>query len=98
MGDLPGSLEMLQRAAALQEELVKRAASDWQATRDLADAHIDIAETLADMKNPARAIAEFDRGRAIYGELSARGVLGPADARYVREVEAEEAKVRLAAR
>ena len=95
MGDLPGSLEMLQRAAALQEELVKRAASDWQAVRDLADVHIDIAETLADMQNPARAIAEFDRGRAIYGELSARGVLGPADARFVREVEAEEAKVRL---
>jgi tetratricopeptide (TPR) repeat protein len=94
MGDLPGSLEMLHRALALREELVKRAASDWQAQRDLADVHIDLAETLADMKHPARAVAEFEKGRAVYGELRARGVLGPADAKFLLEVAAEEAKVR----
>ncbi len=93
MGDLPGSLEMLQRALALREELVKRAASDWQAQRDLADLHIDIAETLADMKHPARAVAEFDKGRAVYGELRARGLLGPADAKFLLQVAAEEEKV-----
>jgi tetratricopeptide (TPR) repeat protein len=94
MGDLPGSLETLQRGQSLYAALVKRTPSDWQSLRALADIHLDLAETLADMKSSARALAEFAAARAIYGDLRVRGVLGPADAKLLAQVAAEEEKVR----
>ena len=44
-GDLSGSLRELERSASLYHALVKPG-SDWETERDLAEVHVDLAETL----------------------------------------------------
>ena len=76
--------------------------------RNLAEVHVDIAETLAAVgKRPgtssaqlrdlrARGAAEYETARRLYEGLQARGVLPAAEVGHIAELRAEEDKLRRA--
>jgi hypothetical protein len=108
-GDLDGSLAELQNAAALYEKLANEPAPNWQTVRDLAEVHVDMAETLLDIGErkgrPAsqrqalrsRAAGEYRQSREWYDGLKARGVLPKVYFKHIGELQALEDKVRLGA-
>ena len=108
-GDLNGSLAELQRAIALYEKLAGRPGADWGTIRNLAEVHVDTAETLVDLGarsgEPAaqrqefrnRAAGEYRKAREVYEGLRAKGLLPAADVKNIAELQAKEDKLRRAA-
>jgi non-specific serine/threonine protein kinase/serine/threonine-protein kinase len=109
-GDLQAALDEFQHAAELYEKLADRPAPDWGTVRNLAEVHVDIAETLVDMGERkgtpsgqrqglrSRAAGEYRKARELYEGLKARGVLPAANVKHIGELRAEEDKLKPAAR
>jgi tetratricopeptide (TPR) repeat protein len=107
-GQYMESLAEIQRAVTLYEKLAGRPGADWASVRNLAEVHVDIAETLAAVgKRPgtssaqlrdlrARGAAEYETARRLYEGLQARGVLPAAEVGHIAELRAEEDKLRRA--
>jgi non-specific serine/threonine protein kinase/serine/threonine-protein kinase len=108
-GDLDGSLAELLNAAALYEKLADRPAPDWQTVRDLAEVHVDMAETLVDTGERkgtpgsqrqalrSRAAGEYRKSRELYEGLKGRGVLPKVYFKHIGELQALEDQLKPAA-
>jgi non-specific serine/threonine protein kinase/serine/threonine-protein kinase len=108
-GDLEGSLAELQRAASLWEKLAGRPGADWATVQSLADVHVDLAGTTADLAakrgTPGekqrelrdRAAGEYGKAIELYEGLRARGVLPAAEAKHIGEIRADADKLKRAA-
>jgi len=94
----------------LYEKLAGRPGADWVTIRNLAEVRVDLAETLVDLGaqrgTPAeqrqgfrnRAADEYRKAREVYEGLRARGLLPAADVKNIAELQAEELKLKPAAR
>jgi non-specific serine/threonine protein kinase/serine/threonine-protein kinase len=92
-GDLRGALTEFRRAATLYERLAGRPGADWATVRNLAEVHVDIAETLVDLKvRDGTAAAEYRQARELYEGLRARAVLPAAQVKRIAELRAAEDK------
>jgi tetratricopeptide (TPR) repeat protein len=96
------ALVELQNALALYEKLAEKASPDWQTVRDLAEAHVDLADTLVQMGDRksvsasqrqawrARAAGEYRKSRELYAGLKTRGVLPKVYYSHIAELQALE--------
>ncbi len=102
MGDLKASLSELQRAVQLYDVAVARSRTDWQTLRNLAEAHVDVAETSTALALKegsaqawrARAAAEYQKAIALYEELRVKGMLPASSLPRIPELSAEQEKLR----
>ncbi len=109
MGNFDEGLVESQRAVELYEDLTKRSTADWSTVEELADAHTDVADVLVALAarrgTPparqqdcrARAIAEYQKGVALYEGLRDKGVLPKAHEKYIAEYKGDIEKLRRAA-
>ena len=109
-GDLDAALAELQQAAVLYQALVSRPGVDWATVTDLAEVHVDLAETLVDVgARPGasaerrrefrdRAAGEYRQAVGLYQGLRSRGVLPASQVPHIGELQAEEDKLRHAVR
>jgi tetratricopeptide (TPR) repeat protein len=110
MGNFDEAQAESQRAVALFEDLTTRSRADWTIIEDLANAHSDVADVLADLaarrgvtaarqqEFRARAIAEYRKAIELYEGLRAKGVLPKAHEKYIADLKEDVEKVRRAAR
>jgi hypothetical protein len=96
MGEWKESAERLRQAISRYEDLTRRAPADWATARNLAEAHVDLAETLAAPRHRlgdgTQPVAEYQKALAIYVRLRDQGVLPAPDVRRIDELRADEAK------
>ena len=109
-GDFPGALATLRDALARFEKLTNQPSPSWQTVRDLAETHVDIAETLVMMGDrkgtPAarrqalrtQAADEYRKARELYEGLKARGVLPKTYFNHIGELLSLEDGLKPAAR
>jgi non-specific serine/threonine protein kinase/serine/threonine-protein kinase len=100
LGQLPASLDMLERAAKGYEAILGEDSKEWGSLKLLAENYDDIGEVLRDMRlpdSPARAAAAYRHARHIYEDLRDRGLLPASYLSRIAEIAAEERQVRPAA-
>jgi hypothetical protein len=89
---LPGSARELARAVALYQRLVDGGSNDWSTVHYLAEAHVDLGETVEDAGERARAASELREARRLYIGLRDRGILPAAYLKEIDELERQAAK------
>ena len=102
MGDWNGALTQLRKAILLYEDLTGRAPEDWETACNLAEAHVELANTLAAAPGhrsagTAAAVAEFEKAIAVLVRLRDQGVLPAPRLKRIDELRTDEEKARLAA-
>jgi non-specific serine/threonine protein kinase/serine/threonine-protein kinase len=100
LGNLPSSLDALQRAAKVYEGTLGKDSKEWGSLRSQAENYDDIGEVLQDMHlsdSQARAGAAYRQARLIYEDLRDRGLLPASYLPRIAEIAAEERKVKPAA-
>jgi eukaryotic-like serine/threonine-protein kinase len=105
-GDLEGGLAEFQKATALFEQITNRPGAAWSSVRDLAEVHVDIAETLVDIADRkgttagerqalrSRAAGEYRKSREMYEGLKVSGKLPRSYFQHIDELQALEDKLK----
>jgi hypothetical protein len=86
----------MHEAIAIYDGLVRRGAANWATTRDLANAHDDLADVLearCGKSCKSRVVAELSTERTMLEGLRQKGLLQPRDLKYLQEVDQRIARM-----
>ena len=92
-GDFSAAAAQSRRAIQLYEVLAARPAAQWRDSIELAERHIDLADTYTAMRD-SRAAAEYERARTLYAAQRAKGVLTAEQINRMDEITAMLARAR----